>query len=352
MGETEIAVHNTAELLMNALANMSDEGGYAVRHSKHAVSDFCYANDPAGVEPSPNYSLMAFPSLFPFGRGGIEQARPLKVSFKEHVRWCLEYYDRRFRTHHSFPFVMFGIEQKREAFASAKVQVSRKDFERDLPVISQLTVDDLKLAASEREAGHNVSNPVIARLFKHVRVTSSRIMGTDPSRAAVRSQTWSTGLFFAPATLWVTINLADIHDPIAQLFAGEEIDMDQFNAMLGAAANDVHRAQNIANDPYAVAKYFHVVVLIVLEELFGITRTSKNTTSIEGIFGEVAAYIGMVESQNRATLHLHILFWLKGAPDPEELLEKLKTESFRERMRAFIAQNIKAHCSGIDEDTI
>ena len=38
--ESELSAASTQDLLMHALANMSDEGGYAIRHGSHFVSTF------------------------------------------------------------------------------------------------------------------------------------------------------------------------------------------------------------------------------------------------------------------------------------------------------------------------
>lgn len=64
-------------------------------------------------------------------------------------------------------------------------------------------------------------------------------------------------------SLWLTINPADIHDPIAQVFAGENIDLDSFNADLGPDSN--RRAESIASNPFASAQYFNFIILTVLE---------------------------------------------------------------------------------------
>ena len=52
-----------------------------------------------------------------------------------------------------------------------------------------------------------------------------------------------------PPSLWITINPSDLHDPIAQIFAGEDIDMDKFASTLGLSKET--RAVNVANDPFA-----------------------------------------------------------------------------------------------------
>ena len=49
---------------------------------------------------------------FPYGFGGIEAEREVTVPFTEHIQWALQYHDRRFRKHETFPFVAFGIGQR------------------------------------------------------------------------------------------------------------------------------------------------------------------------------------------------------------------------------------------------
>ncbi|KAF7294296.1 ATP-dependent DNA helicase [Mycena chlorophos] len=156
-------------------------------------------------------------------------------------------------------------------------------------------------------------------------------------------------LRFNPPTIWATINLADTADPIAQVLAGQEIDLDQFVATAGPDSNT--RSRTIAADPYAAAEFFHVVIRVILEEMFGITVNARGAiTRRIGIMGRINAYIGTVEAQARGTLHLHILFWLEGAPTASVMKDALTSEQFRAKMRDFIAQNIRAHLAGTDAD--
>jgi hypothetical protein len=181
----------------------------------------------------------------------------------------------------------------------------------------------------------------------------SKVMGTDESRASIRSQIWGMSLMFNPPVLWITLNPADVHDPVAQVLAGADIDLDRFDRLAGPNTN--LRAKNIAEDPYAAAKFFRVTILAVLETLFGIRVPERHNGRIkreDGILGQVAGYIGAVEAQGRGTLHLHLLVWLRGAPSPAEMKALLQTQEFRQHVANYIHSTIRADLDGADTQAI
>jgi hypothetical protein len=87
----------------------------------------------------PNYFERAFPCLFPYGVGGLEADRQVEVDFRDHIKWALDYHDCRFRRHETFPFVAFGIVQRRQALYSARLQMRRKTFDTDARLLSTIT---------------------------------------------------------------------------------------------------------------------------------------------------------------------------------------------------------------------
>ena len=357
--DTDMMTATSNELMMSGLANLweeGQEGGYAVRHGRQPVRDFGrrLPGEVASTsleEDHHNFFEKAFPCLFPYGEGGLEGRQEVKVDFTEHIRWALRYHDRRFRRHETFPFVAFGIQQRRQSLASARVQMSRRTFERDALKLSTLTVAKLQQAQEQEEHGKFITDPTVKLLRQHIYATAGRVMGSNHAREHLRSQIWSTSVMLNPPSLWLTINPCDLHDPIAQVFAGENIDLDLFNVMLGPSKQK--RAANIAMDPYAAAKSFHTIIQVTLETLFGVTVTSYRVHTSEGVFGRVSAYFGVVESQACATLHLHMLLWLLNAPSTEKIEELLRTEAFRARVKEFIRENIRAYLPGLDSaDTI
>ncbi|THG94143.1 hypothetical protein EW026_g7271 [Hermanssonia centrifuga] len=108
------------------------------------------------------------------------------------------------------------------------------------------------------------------------------------------------------------------------------------------------RACNIAGDPYGAAKFFHFTINAILETLLQVKVTKYQVKAEPGIFGKVAAYFGTVKAQGCGTLHLHMLIWLKDTPTPAELLELLKSDLFRDKMKTFIKANMRAYCPGLE----
>jgi len=95
--DTELSTLPLNELMKHALMNLDEvsdkEGGYVVCHSHYPVSDF--GRNQSG-EDRKNPLAATYPKLFPYGVGGIEDTRGKSVGFDEHVRWALQYHDRRF----------------------------------------------------------------------------------------------------------------------------------------------------------------------------------------------------------------------------------------------------------------
>ncbi|KIK29098.1 hypothetical protein PISMIDRAFT_6979 [Pisolithus microcarpus 441] len=355
MIDMEMSSITAREMMAWGLSNLWEEGkegAYAVRYGNQPVSDFgCARRNGKDVEEPPteketNFFECAYPCLFPYGEGGIEQHRDVLVEFADHIRWTLRYHDRRFRKHETYPFVCFGILQKRQALGSARIQMQRKTFQRDARLLLTITVDKMQRTQEEEERHLPISDPAIRLLWQHLYSTAGWVVGTDQSRYQLRSQIWATSIMHNPPSLWITINPCDLHDPITQVFAGEHIDMDNFVKTMGPT-KDVC-ANNIAADPYAAAKFFHFMIRSIIQTLFGIRATPHQILRTKGIFGTINAYFGVVESQGRGSLHLHMLVWLKNVPSMEEIEHLLMQADFRDRARTFIASNIRGYMPGLE----
>ncbi|CCO35196.1 DNA repair and recombination protein pif1,mitochondrial [Rhizoctonia solani AG-1 IB] len=319
---------------------ITNEGGYIVRHGGFA-RDFgpALSKQSGDADYEPNPSVYTFPHLFPYGVGGLEARREVPVSFVEHVRCLLQRRDFRFRKDSVFPFWAMSLEQKRQALQAAQLTMSRRDFDRVCGAVGQLKADDYRKAALEEEKGNLTGDPKLALLKKAIRVTMQKVMGSDASRALNRSKIWSTSLFLNPVNLWITLNFIDRHDPICQVFAGENIDLDNLDRVLNLSAQQ--RAINVAQDPFAATQFFFFLAKTVLKTLFGFATDSRVGENQMGELGIGSAYFGAVEAQGRGSLHLHLMMWLANSPDADEITYKLQSSEFREKIKVYMRQNIE-----------
>ncbi|KAJ3729418.1 hypothetical protein C8R42DRAFT_570374, partial [Lentinula raphanica] len=272
--------------------NEMSEGMYAVRRGGQPIPDFI-RQAKVGEDITDDFFEKAFPVLFPYGEGGLERERPMKVDNSSLIRRALMYHDRRFRKHSTFPFVVFGIQQKLQALNSARLQLRKSSYDRDIRILLSITREQLQHAAKEESEKKMISDPAVRLLKKYVHASAANVEGSNASHTRLRSQIWSTAVVHGPPFLWLTINPSDINHPIAQVFAGEKIDLDNFIAMEGPDSD--RRAANIADDPYAAAKFYHFLIRTILESLFSITVTRYQVKSSMGIMGDIAAYFGLHE---------------------------------------------------------
>lgn len=344
-----------SELMAHALSNAIEEEHHIPGDEFTIRRGSAFVNEYARIDPktkqrndggpsNPNHLLGCFPTLFPYGQGGIETVED-GLPYETHIHWAMEYADKRFRKDFQFPFQVFGVIQKREVCRSAKIQMGKATFNRNMDLISTLTPKDLELASKEELRGASHSNPAMRILRKQLSTIRTSIKGTDESRHSVRSKIWGTNLIHNPPSIWLTINPADTQDPIAQVLTGVDIDLDDFCNTIGP--DHLQRGCNIASDPFASAQYFHIIIKTVFEEVFAIKKGANGIIDRDwGILGKIQSYIGTVEAQGRGTLHLHSLIWLKDAPPAHEIAAALKTAAFRNKMKIYIENVIQADIGG------
>lgn len=145
-----------SEILSNTMANTSSigkENGYAIRRGSAFVNEYPRigpdgSRSHGGIE-NPNHLLGAYPTLWPYGTGGIKTQWWIDVPYNVHVQWALQHSDRRFRHHGQFMFQAFGVLQKRQVAASACLQVLKKVFLQHQTAFRSLTPKDLMTASTE-----------------------------------------------------------------------------------------------------------------------------------------------------------------------------------------------------------
>ena len=153
-------------------------------------------------------------------------------------------------------------------------------------------------------------------------------MGFTHSRSALRTKIHSLCFYLGLPSLFLTINPADIHSPVALYFAGVDLNPDK--VLPEALGTSYERAQTIAAHPVATAKFFNCLIKSILKNLV-----------LGGVLGPTKAYFGTVENQGRGSLHLHLLIWLNHDYTPAQLKENIQNEHFRENLLKYLEDVVK-----------
>src|ERR1700761_9085778 len=292
---------------------------------------FPSGSKPVATRNNPKIYGQLWPTLFPYGVGMMEyhelsldqeSVSFRKVDTKVHVTRLLRSgSDRRFRTHLSFIFVMGNLMQRRQAAFNAKLAVKRAWF----PQVNELyqQIDEATITSYQERLKSNLfAKPVTSgekaasKLMQYVSYVAQDVPGSTGEIQKMRQEIYSIINQEGLPHVFLTLNPTDTNNPIAQFLAGRDIDLDAFFHDLEAGKENFVRASTISHDPIAGAEFFNVSVRNLIDVLLGVTREDG-----VGVFGKVTTYYGVVESQGRGRLHIHMLIWLKNGYGPIELLE-------------------------------
>lgn len=125
-----------------------------------------------------------------------------------------------------------------------------------------ITLEKLEKARDKEMRNVPISDPAVQLLRQHIHGTGGQVMASDQARYQLQSQIWSTSIALNLTSVWITINPCDLHDPIAQVFCGKDIDLDQFIAVMGPSKEQC--AHNITSDPHSATKFFHFMIKTIL----------------------------------------------------------------------------------------
>ena len=312
---------------IEANASPKDLKAAALRHYKRGGSFLAVPHEPIPVNEffNPTMLPMMYPTLFPYGIGGVEDKRRTNtISFENHVRHFLSLADRRFQEHYSFMFTAFNIIQRRKMLLHTSLKVKRSNFRSWADKFKNVSSDAIERVISRSSNGsyataHDEEERKVLDLMKDVNTISSHVPGSSASRVAMRNEIRALTTKIGLPSFFITINPADIYNPIVKFLAGEDIDIDSL--LPEQVPNSWEQSILIAKNPVIAAQFFDTVVKAFFSTLLGYDPTQKDLTG--GVLGLVKGYYGCVEAQGRGTLHCHMLVWLEGALNPNEIRDRV-----------------------------
>ncbi|KAF5361235.1 hypothetical protein D9757_013225 [Collybiopsis confluens] len=302
-----------------------------LKSGSHSFVKFPSGSTPMSTSHNSKLWGLLWPTLFPYGIGMMENADVRsngsigfrKIDFKQHVSHLLQSGpNRRFQTHLSFIFVIGNIIQRRQTSFNAKLAVKRSWFPQVntlLNAISTSTVETLteKLKRNPFARADTEGEKAAMTLIRYVNYMADHIPGSMSEVQRMRQDMFSIVNSDGLPHIFLTLNPSDTNNPVAQVLAGRDIDLDKFFHDLKPGTESLERSSQIAQNPVVGAQFFHNTISILLDILLGIKRPNG-----KGIFGNVSVYYGVVEAQGRGSLHLHLLVWLKHGLSPLDIKDR------------------------------
>ncbi|PPQ74448.1 hypothetical protein CVT24_000036 [Panaeolus cyanescens] len=263
-----------------------------------------------------------FPWLFPYGLGGLGQARHKGLIKKEkHVQWWLNYHDKRFQQDSNLVIVLLNHHLIRQSSAKSFIMVKRRNFSDIARVIRNIKPAVLN-ALSERLKEGGRSTPLTDeeqkcyKLLDQIEYVSTNVEGSISKKKHMCNEAWSLVNFRGPPTWFITITPSDHKHPLCLYWASRDV---KFRPEIKGYAEREHI---VTRNPVACAKFFHYMVKLFIKHICGWTEDGPT----RGAFGVPSAYYGTVEQQGRMTLHLHFLLWIEGSLPLHVVRERLMSE--------------------------
>lgn len=306
-----------------------------VPHDPEPVNEFCH----------PELFPMIYPTLFPYGLGGVEDSkRCSRLGMKRHVKHLFSLADSRFQEHYSFLFTAFNILQRRAVLLHTSLKVKRRDFPQiasGFATISQEAVHKVteRVARGDTTTADNDDEAKVLKLMRQVKMVTSHVPGSSASRIAMRNEMRGLMMSKGLPSFYLTINPADVFNPLVKFLAGSDIDIDHL--FPDQVPDYREQAFLIARNPAVAAKFFNIYMRAFIDSVLGYDPKQNNLEG--GVLGVVKAYYGCVESQGRGTLHCHMLVWLEGGLNPNQIKDKVLKDGeseFCTRLLAFLDDTI------------
>jgi hypothetical protein len=300
----------------------------AVRHAKMKGKPFVqvgHSTSPVNEFFNVDLFPSLYPTLYPYGCGGFEdRSRSKIISMKEHTKWLFTLRDQRWKRHHSFLFSVFNILQRRALLLGSSLKVKRAAFNQFAQNFASVSSTAVEKVLVRIENGNGVTAKTeeerkVLRLMKEVNLVTAKVPGSSASRVAMRNEIRALTMTHGMPSFYITVNPADAHNPIVKFLAGENIDIDRM--LEDEIPKYWEQSCLISSNPAVGAEFFNLYLKAFIRTILGCEETVPNRN--EGLLGVVKAHYGCVEAQGRGSLHCHMLVWIDGALNPNEIREKV-----------------------------
>ncbi|VDB96204.1 unnamed protein product [Peniophora sp. CBMAI 1063] len=296
-------------------------------------------------ERDPRMLTYVFPHLDPWGIGGFNNPRrsaKQRISLSRQVKNLLNQYDSPFARDPNFAYICWNIVQKMENSRATQFSI-KSDLYKELVEEVVRSADALEDMAQKwlKNPFAQASDPherKLLSMLNKLKAILHDLPGSNASKLKMRNEVRGLMKTHGTPALFVTFAPSDIHSSLLYLLGGGD-------PKVWASLDPYERGRFVAKNPEAAARFFDIMVKGFLEKIvrFGDPRP--------GLFGRCTAYYGTVEAQGRGTLHLHMVLWLEGNPNPQRLRDRMNSnDQFRTRMFKWLEDIIR--CELPDDERV
>jgi len=273
------------------------------------------------------YFARMFPHLFPYGRGHPGEQRHIPVSLDACIRYYGQVSTRKFAEDELFLLASFDYLSIQKLYTQVALKCQRKPtlFEP----YSDITEEELMAALNRKELrrqGRTTSrrddDTSATDFLKTVELSGSAMWGSDAERAQCRRWAFAYQARFGQPALFVTLTPNVAESFVMAQYAGVMSVDTLFDAPLAdVPGRSVLHSASMRND-MASARLFTRNVDAFIEHVVGVQPKHMKSKPFGGLFGDVKAYFGMIETQGGGTLHAHFLVWLVEAPPNSDAFDR------------------------------
>ncbi|XP_039896714.1 uncharacterized protein LOC120739111 isoform X6 [Simochromis diagramma] len=247
-------------------------------------------NRPVGFFSVPKLEAMAFPVQFPTGQNTLDEARQVKLSPSMYFNTRLFSADTRFATDQSYLFFAQFVTETHMATNSMSIQLRKgKAITKDGRKISN------RMLQNKDEVEKLINNKDATRFMKPLRGTPAYWEKALKDLHAMVRQ-------LGKPTFFLTFSAAEMRWPevveVIKTQQGEQVDFSQLDWNT--------KCEILRSNPVTVMRLFEKRVDALMTTLI---------LSPAQPIGEVEDYFYRVEFQARGSPHIHLLVWVKDAPE-------------------------------------
>ena len=188
--------------------------------------------------------------------------------------------------------IAFDILSREQSMSKVNIYTKQRAWKKTQRLLESLTAEDLRLAAEQKQKYHKINNSAVLELLKCLSQIGSATPESDERKSYMLTEIKSSMVYHGCPVIYLTINPGDRHSPLALLYAGVQLNVDNF---ISEEYSFTERVKKLLQNPLAVVEYFHNMIHAI------ITGVLK-----EGMFGDLAHYYGTIEYQDRFTPHMHM----------------------------------------------